>query len=268
MKKILAFSVLLLFCSGLFAQESTGSKDMKNFRFGGTVLPSLFWYKPDNLKKFASNGTVVKFGVLINGEYSFSGNFAIGFGIGLASSGGKMTFTDTTHYYFSDDALIKVTDTVTGKYAHYKLNNRTYNASYFLLPISLKMRTNEIGYMRYFFQPTLNIAVRKKVRANDDLTDFKNLVSTQQTNLDITKDMNFLRLSATISAGGEYYLSGSTALVFSIGYDYGLSNVVKGTSDYLLRADGGHKQHVPTDGSNLPQKFTQNGVILTVGILF
>jgi hypothetical protein len=268
MKKILAVSILLLFCTGLFAQESAGSKDMKNFRFGGTVLPSLFWYKPDNLKKFAANGAVVKLGVIINGEYSFSGNFAFGFGLGIASSGGKMTFTDTTHYYFSDDAIIHLQDTVSGKYAHYKLNNRTYNASYFLIPLSLKMRTNEIGYMRYFFQPTLNIALRKKVRANDDLTDFKNSVSAQQTNLDITKDMSFLRLSATISAGAEYYISGSTALVFSIGYDYGLSNVVNGTSTYLLRADGGHKKGIPTDGSALQQKFTQNGVILTVGILF
>jgi len=262
MKKILAFSILLLFCTGLFAQESSGSKEMKNFRFGGTVLPSLFWYKPDNLKKFAANGTVAKFGVLINGEYSFSGNFAFGFGIGIASSGGKMTFTDTAKYYFTDQSIVKISDTAsaiaTNKYDIYKLNSRKYNASYFIIPLSLKMRTNEIGYMRYFFQPSLNIAIRKKVLADDDLYSFKTKSTAQQTNLDITKDMNFIRLSATISAGGEYYVSGSTAIVFSIGYDYGLSNVVKGTSDYLLRMDK----------TALQQKFTQGGVVLSVGVLF
>jgi hypothetical protein len=250
---------------------------MKNLRFGGTVLPSLFWYKPDNLKKFAANGTVAKFGVLINGEYSFSGNFALGFGIGIASCGGKMTFTDTTRYFFNDDAIISLADTngLKKKYSQYKLNNRTYNASYFIVPLSIKMRTNEIGYMRYFFQPCLNIAFRKKVRANDDLitlpanwpnttaTSANSGQSANQTNLDITKDMSFIRLSATISAGGEYYISGSTAIVFSIGYDYGLSNVVKEKSDYLLRT-----APIGTTSTAVEQKFTQSGVILTVGVLF
>ena len=278
MKKILAIPFLLFICSGLFAQESSGSKDMKNFRFGGTVLPSLFWYAPDDVKKFNPNGPVAKFGVLINGELSSpNGKFAFGFGIGLASSGGKMTFTDTARYYYSNDALIKQADTVglKGKYSQYKLNSRTYNASYFLIPLSIKMRTNEIGYLRYFFQPGLTIGIRKKVLANDDLTTLPNnwpktsavgAQSANQTDLDITSDMALFRLSATISAGGEYYVSGSTALVFSIGYDYGLSNVVKGTSNYLILAPSSST----TGATNTPvqQKFTQSGVILSLGVLF
>ncbi|MFH1004753.1 MAG: outer membrane beta-barrel protein [Bacteroidota bacterium] len=258
MKKIFTFTILFLFSVTLFAQDNKGS-DLKNFRFGGTILPSLFWYKPDNLKKFASNGAVAKFGVLINGEYSFSGNFAFGFGLGLASAGGKITFTDTANYYFNDDAIISLADTtgLKGKYEYYKLNNRAYNASYFIIPLSLKMRTNEIGYMRYFFQPSINIGFRKKIRANDDLCSYKTKQPLQQTDLDITKDMNFFRLSTTMSAGGEYYLSGSTAVVFAIGYDYGLSNVTK-DSKYLIR----------TDSKPVEQKFIQHGVVLTLGILF
>jgi len=267
MKKVFTFSMLLLFSFGLFAQEA--KKDMKNFRFGGTITPSLDWYKPDNLKKFATNGTVTRFGVLINGEYSFSGNFALGFGVGINSGGGKMTFSDTAHYYFSDDAIIKVSDTVMGKYDHYKLNDRTYKASYYVLPVSIKMRTNEIGYMRYFFEPRLNVNLRKKVRANDDLTTLPKPGSStgqsvNQTDLDITKDMNFMRFSVTLSAGGEYYITGSTALVFSIGYDYGLSNAVQKTSEYLLRMQktGGEYK------SPVEQNFTQRGVVLTLGFLF
>ncbi|HEY4799199.1 MAG TPA: outer membrane beta-barrel protein [Bacteroidia bacterium] len=266
MKKVFTFSLLVLFSFSVFSQDGKG--DVKNFRFGGTVMPGLFWYKPDDMKKFANNGVVAKFGVVINGEYSFSGNFAFGFGLGIASSGGKMTFTDTAHYYFSDGAIIKMSDTVAGKYDHYKLNDRKYNASYFIIPLTLKMRTNEIGYMRYFFQPGLNIGIRKKVLANDNLLSYKTTQTAQQTNLDISSDMSFLRLSALISAGAEYYLSGSTAVVFSLGYDYGLSNVVKGTSDYLMRADNAHKNHLPIDGSYVKQNFKQNGVILSVGILF
>lgn len=266
MKKVFTGMLLLTLAISLCAQDKT---DMKNFRFGGTILPSLFWYKPDNLKKFEANGAVAKFGVMLNGEYSFSGNFALGFGIGLASSGGKMSFSDTARYYFHDDAIISLKDTngLKAKYDHYKLNDRTYSASYYIVPISLKMRTNEIGYMRYFFQPSLNIAFRNKVRAKDDLTTLPKQgafngagggQSANQNNLDITKDMNFIRLSATLSGGGEYYVSGSTAIVFAIGYDYGLSNVVQKDSEYLLR----------TDSKPVEQKFVQHGVVLSLGILF
>lgn len=258
MKKLFTIVTLISFSLTIFSQEK--SDNLKNFRFGGTVMPSLNWYKPDDLKRFAGNGSVFKFGVMINGEKSFNGNFALGFGIGLTSAGGKMTFTDTASYYFNDGNLIKHADiaALKGKWDFYKLNNRTYNASYFIIPISLKMRTNEIGYMRYFFQPTFNIAFRKKVRVDDVLHSNVSGQQVNQTDLDISKDMAPIRFSATISAGGEYYVAGTTAITFSIGYDYGLSNVVKTTSAYLIR----------TDKSGVKQKFTQNGVIITAGILF
>ncbi|MBI4947738.1 MAG: outer membrane beta-barrel protein [Bacteroidetes bacterium] len=264
MKKILSFSLLVLFCTGLFAQEKSGSKDMKNFRFGVTALPSLVSYKPDDLKKFEKGGTTFRFGVLVNAEYSFSGNFALGFGIGIGSCGGKIKFIDSTHYYVNDGEIIQVKDTsniLTGKIEQFLLKTRTYKASYYSIPISLKMRTNEIGYMRYFVEPRLNINIRKKVRADDDVVNWNSTNAVKEENLDITKDMALLKISATLSAGGEYYLSGSTAFVFAIGYDYGLSNAVQKESGNLLRT----KDNVVKP---LEQKFNQNGIVLSLGILF
>lgn len=272
MKKVFTFSLLLLFTITLFAQEAK-KDDMKNFRFGGTILPSLYWYKPDNLKKYSNDGSVFRFGVLINGEYSFSGNFAIGFGLGLGSAGGKIDFTgsskqDTVHYYSNDDSGILTLDDTTGlkgKFDHFRLISRTYNASYYLIPLSLKMRTNEIGYLRYFFEPRFNVGIRKKVRSDDKVANLKSGQSTTQKDMDITKDMSLLRLSVTLSAGGEYYVSGSTALTFSIGYDYGLSNVVQNTSDFLLKTPYASSDVKP---KSIEQKFTQSGLIICLGVLF
>jgi hypothetical protein len=263
--------MLLMFSFSLVAKAGDG--DMKDFRFGVTTLTSLNWYKPDNLKKFSSDGSVFRFGILINGEYSFSENFAIGFGIGLGSGGGKIDFTgsskqDTVHYYYNDDnGMLALADTngLNNKFDHFRLVGRTYNSSYYLLPISLKMRTNEIGYLRYFFEPRINIGIRKKVRANDEVISLKSNQSSTQKDLDITTDMSFMRLSVTLSAGGEYYLAGSTALTFSVGYDYGLSNVVQTDSDYLLKTPYASSSATP---KVIEQKFTQSGIILAVGILF
>ena len=275
MKKVFTGLALLLFSISLVSRAGDG--DMKNFRFGGTVLPSLYWYKPDNLKKFSNDGSVFRFGVLINGEYSFSGNFAIGFGLGLSSAGGKIDFTgaskqDTVHYYYNDDnGIMTLADTsgLKGKFDHFRLIGRTYNASYYIIPISLKMRTNEIGYMRYFFEPRLNVGLRKKVRCNDEVLNLKSNQSTSQKDLDITKDMSFMRLSVTLSAGGEYSLSGSTALTFSIGYDYGLSNVVQTDSEYLLKTPYASDSSTPNATPKpIEQKFIQGGLCMSVGILF
>jgi len=282
MKKVFTGLMLLTFSVSLFAGD--GDTDMKNFRFGGTILPSLNWYKPDNLKKFNKNGTVANFGILINGEYSFGSNFAVGFGLGLGSAGGKIDFNgpknDTVHYYYNDDnGMLAVEDTagLKGKWEHFRLNDRKYKASYYMIPISLKMRTNEIGYMRYFFEPRLNIGIRKKVRADDNVQAITTTTATPtnsmgtlsshdpQEDLDITKDMGFMRLSVTLSAGAEYALSGSTALVFSIGYDYGLSNSVQKTSEFLLRTPYASNSTTP---KAVDQKFTQSGLVMTVGILF
>lgn len=264
MKKLIVFCLFVSFISSAVAQDEGG--DFKNFRFGGTILPALYWYKPDDMNKFKSDGAVGRFGVLINGEYSFSGNFAIGFGVGIGSCGGKIDFSgksgkDSAIYYFNDDkGIISVADTagLNGEFEQYRLITRTYNSSYFILPVSLKMRTNEIGYMRYFFEPRFNLGIRKKIRANDNVVSLKTNQSSTREDLDITKDMAFLRMSATLSAGGEYYLSGSTAFIFAIGYDYGLSNIVQKDSEYLLRPDTGA----------VVQKFNQNGIILTLGFLF
>jgi len=260
MKKVFTISMLFLFSAAVFGQDAKGG-DIKNFRFGVTTLPSIMWYKPDDLKKFESRGAAFRFGVLINAEYSFSGNFAMGFGIGLGSGGGKINFLDSTHYFVKDDEIVEYpvpTDTVS---QHFMLSTRTYKSSYYTIPISLKMRTGEIGYMRYFVEPRFNIGIKNKVRADDDVVVWGETTALKQENLDITKDMAPIKMSVTISGGGEYYLSGSTAFVFAIGYDYGLSNVAHKTSDNLLRTKDG-------DTKVLEQKLAQNGLIISLGILF
>jgi hypothetical protein len=267
MKKV--FTVLMFLLLSIPRILHAGDDDMKNFRFGVTALPSIFGYKPDDLKKFDKGGSTLGFGVLINAEYSFSGNFAIGFGVGLGSCGGKIDFLDTVQYYVNDGDVLPLKSgkpdlsNATGKTDTFLLKTRSYKASYYNIPISLKMRTNEIGYLRYFIEPRLNIGIRKRVRADDDVVNLGSGSSNVVKNpdLNISTDMAALRMSVAISGGAEYKLSGSTALVFAIGYDYGLTNVAQGTSDNLLRIkDKTRKQ--------LEQKFFQNGVTLSVGILF
>jgi len=260
MKNLFTISLLVLFTFSSFAQDAK-SEDVKNFRFGVSALPALNWYKPADLKKFKNEGVVARLGVLLNAEYSFSGNFAFGFGIGITSAGGKISFLDSVGYKLDDDKMLAWNSNSTATSKTYLLKTRGYRASYFLLPVSLKMRTHEIGYMRYFFEPRFNLGIRKNVKADDEVDDWGSTSGNKQEDINISDDMSPLCLSVTLSGGGEYYISGSTALVFALGYHYGLSNTVQGKSENLLRTKNG----APTQ---LEQKFAQNGIALSVGILF
>lgn len=257
-KKFFPILITSLFTIGAYAQEN----ELKNFRFGGDLVTSLSWYKPDNLKKFASGGVTPHLGGGLTAEFRLASNFAFNFGLQIVSDGGKVTFTDTASYYFSNDGFITISDTngLMGKYEAYKLNERKYKATYFNIPFGIKMRTKEIGMMRYFLQIGFNTGIRKKVKVNDELTSLKTKQSTSQTDLDNTKDMAILKFSANFYAGAEYYISGSTALVFGLGYDYGLSNIVQKKSEYLLR-----NGNPPPP---LEQKFNANAVQLHIGVLF
>ena len=267
MKKVFTISLLLLFSASIVSRAGEDG-ELKNFRFGVTALPSVFGYKPDDTKKFEKGGSAIGFGVLINAEWSFASHAALGFGIGLGSSGGKIDFLDTVQYYVNDGDILKLKDNkadltgLSGKTDTFYLKTRTYKSSYYSLPIGLKMRTNEIGYMRYFLEPRLNIGIRKKVRADDDVINVGGSTNVvQNQDLNISTDMAAFRMSVTVSGGAEYAIAGSTAIVFSLGYDFGLSNVVQETSDNLLRIKD--KVRKP-----LEQKFSQNGLTLAVGILF
>ena len=70
--------------------------------------------------------------------------------------------------------------------------------------------------------------------------------------------MNFFKAAINVGAGAEYNLAGSTSLLISVNYLNGLTNVSKSKSDYMFR----------TDGTAYKQKFTNNAVSLSVGVLF
>ena len=272
MKKVFTGLMLLMFSISLVSRAE--GDELKKFRFGVTANASIYGYKPDNLKKFEKGGSKPGFGVLINAEFSFIENVALGFGFGLSAAGGKVDFLDTVQYYVNDGDILKVKDgkpwydgtglSASAKVDTFRLKSRTYKASYYTIPVALKMRTNEIGHMRYFLEPRLNIGIRKKVRADDKVINLNTAGSTsevQNADLNISADMSAMAMGFAISGGGEYTLTGSTAVVFSLGYDMGMSNVVQGTSENLLRIKDKERKA-------LEQKFNQNGLTLSLGILF
>ncbi len=297
MKKLLALASLVLLASSVSAGGD--ENEIKNFRFGLKVTPSLNWYKPDG-KILSKNGTAPKFGGGLILEFRLAKVASIQTGLQIDMDGGKIKYNNggfaapnanTVSYYYnnSDDVIEPYgltppspsnpanpsqdstnTYTFNQKFTLYQLNERTYKATYITIPLLLKLKTKEIGMMTYFGQFGINNSFRWSVKADDKLTALSgsNKGATEsKTKINISKDAAFYTASLAFGGGVEMNFSGSTSLLIGVNYNLGFTNVVKSDSDYLRR-DTNNATGTGSDLSQLPQTIKSNAVVLTVGVLF
>lgn len=288
MKKLLALASLVLLTSSVSAGGD--ENEIKNFRFGLKVTPSLNWYKPDG-KILSKNGTTTKFGGGLILEFRLAKVASIQTGLQIDMDGGKIKYNNggfaapnanTVSYYYnnSDDAIepygtTPPTDSTNlysfnQKYTLYQLNERTYKATYITIPLLLKLKTKEIGMMTYFGQFGINNSFRWSVKADDKLTALSgsNFGATEsKTKINISKDAAVYTASLAFGGGVEMNFSGTTSLLIGVNYNLGFTNVVKSDSDYLRR-NTNNATGTGSDLSQLPQTIKANAVVLTVGVLF
>ena len=263
-KTLSSGSLILLFIGNTIAQDN----ELKNFRFGLKVTPMINWMRPD-IKGLEKNGSSIKFGYGLMLEFRLNKVISFATGIGGDYDGGKLSFKDSASYYVFDDALItakeaatKITANDTLKLAHYLLKSREYTINYVNIPVTLKMKSGDIGGITYYGLFGGDIGIRTKAKANDETSSLKVPpgVSFDGKKVDITKDMGIIRINLNVSAGIEYNLSGSTSFVAGINYRRGFLSALKTESEYLIKGSTGatkFKQSAPTDA-----------IMLTVGILF
>lgn len=263
---ILFFSVKLL----------SYAQDDRKFRFGLQAQPAFTWYKPEDVKKFSSGGSKVKFAWGLNTEFRLTENIWFCTGLSINYDGGILNFTDSAKYYKNSDGYAELSAVKSADYKNYDvvlLKKRTYNVTYVTLPINLKMKTNEIGYFRYYGLFGLTLGFRAKATANDEGTEFRyasgaastsNLIyalpnnSYTEEKIINNSDMQIFRTGLNIGGGAEWNLSGNTSLVFGATYNLGFSNVLKGESKFLLR----------NNDSAVKQKANSQNILITIGVLF
>ena len=215
MKKL---TLILLFSSIIGIANAQKS----SFRFGLKATPTLAWLKPD-AKGLAADGSKLTFSWGFLAEYYFADNYAFATGVDIVGRGGKFTENDTAHL--------------------------TYNVKYLEIPLTIKMRTNEIGYMRYFgqfgFTPGINIQAKK---------DYES-VGSNQDDIDIKGTINDFNIGLAIGLGFEYSFGGNTALVVSAVFNNGFTDIDKSS-------------HLDGAGNVIGNKLISNFVGLNVGVLF
>ena len=95
-----------------------------------------------------------------------------------------------------------------------------YKLQYVEIPLGIKWKTEEKGYIRYFAEaPILTVGMRTQARGNIDGSE----VSTSDEN--ISPDVSFFNFQLGVGAGLEYAISQNTSLVGGLYFNAGLSDI-------------------------------------------
>lgn len=223
MKKILAVALILTSLNS-FAQTmdetQSGSGESKGFRFGLQFSPQLDWIKAQD-KHTTSSGVKFGFNYGLMADFSLASNYAIATGINISQNSADILYNDTLNMFnsFENDSFPQGTKT-------------SYKLQYIEIPLVLKLKTNEIGYMTYFGQFGLNAGINTKTRGTIDDPANKH----DQINENLGPDISPFNLSLNIGAGIEYSLSKSTAFVASFSFHNGFLDISDSVKDFKSKS--------------------------------
>ncbi|MBK6988834.1 MAG: PorT family protein [Bacteroidia bacterium] len=212
MKKLTIIVLFILTAFGSKAQSDEG------LHFGLKITPSIAWLRTDS-KEVETNGTKFGFCYGLITEFNFAEHYAFATGLDVTYRGGNLKSSFTVN-----DGT---TSTVT-------VTESSSTLQYIEIPISLKLKTNEIGSLTYFLQagvaPGFNIRARADIKSNSETTtlatgDKVNGPTFEANDEDIQENTNNLNFSMLIGGGIEYTLSGSTVLLVGLQFNNGLLDI-------------------------------------------
>ena len=307
MKKLSVLIILfsVLFTSHVHAQDNEVSekivveKDPAKLRFGLMGFSSVGWLAPENDRVISRDKVGLGFGWGLNAEIFINKTTSFRTGLSLSTFAAGLNYNDDTKvgapgykdvYYIAHDGEIEFqkwpdkdelpvitpagddpiySDTV------FKLTSRNYKLSYINIPLILKLKTKEIGYLTYFGEFGANLGVKTKSSVTEN--KFKKVWVDENGGFNHSSsesdagEFNFddgtqlIRAGVCLGAGAEYNFSGSTSLFFQVNWNYFMTNMMRKEEkdDYLRSFDTNSGNYERVNSKSIPGSIT-----ITIGILF
>jgi hypothetical protein len=159
-------------------------------------------------------------------DYYFTENYAFATEISVANYAGELIVKDSK---ITRGVIPAVSQDV----------NYIYRTQYVSVPLMLRMRTNEIGYFRYYADFGLDLALLVRAKAdinnssidlteinvnNPDKKDEYTIESNDNPSIKYNDDVAILRTAMVIGVGIQYKIFGNTLLVAGARYNKALNN--------------------------------------------
>ncbi len=228
MKKIIVVIILVFVFigSGIRAQE-------KPFVFGFKVAPNIGWMNPSS-DDYSSNGSKFGFSWGLLAEFYLMENYSLSSGINILFQNGALNYEDDLVDYGGLGELF-----------------RTYKFKYLEVPLTLKMKTNEISGISFFGVFGFGANILLSAKAKDTFLPADGGAAIKDE-MDFKSDLKSIRASMIVGVGAEFKMNGVTKLIAGINFDNGLTDVLK-------------NQNIAT---NVNHKSINNYLEFYVGILF
>jgi len=200
-------SRLILICLLFAAISSIPLNAQPKISLGLHADPAISWFSSDT-KLVTNNGAAAGFNFGLTFHKYFTQNYAFSTGISLLNVGGRLISSDTTKMEFQNF----ISTVLPGKPVTYKIQ-------YLSIPIGLKLQTNQIGYITFFSDIGLDPKVVVGGKAD--------IPSLKITNENATKELKTFNLSYHVTAGIEYSLGGTTAMVVGLNFDNNFLDITR-----------------------------------------
>ena len=273
MKKINTLILFSLLTTLSFAQAA--KTPTSKFRMGFKVSPNISWLASDN-GNMTVEGKSLQFGYGLNFDIFFAENYAIGTGLNINNTGGKYSYFAE----FTGDEVI-ATQTITNM-KQVGLISRDLRLQYLQIPLTFKMKTNEIGYITYWGQFGIGLNMNLKAISNDQIDYLSyqdnntfawttsNRESTSIDKNDIKNEVNIFSSNLIFAAGIEYNISGNTSILAGLTFQNGFTDALKG--DGVAKDSNTNSFMYNNDSNKSLQTFELSGlpnyIELNIGILF
>lgn len=206
--------LVILACISFFVH----AQDPHKLRIGFQFTPEVTWLKSKSIN-LENRRSMIGFNFGPVFDYNFGSNYAITTGVIISRSRGSLFYEDSTKFNSRPDYLYSSALTV------------DYNLQYIELPIAIRLKTNEIGYMTYFgvfgVVPAINISASG---------EFDEPAKESHIPESFSKDVSLPNLSMLISAGAAYSISTNTSAFFSVNFYNGLIDVTDNPKNYKTKA--------------------------------
>ncbi len=229
LKKAIPFllSLILILPISLLAQDNEvtittvapASKSSRSLSFGLQASMNTSWITSDN-KGYINDGLKVGLNYGLVTDFSLADNQNYYFSTGVVFVNTPVAMSSPGAYFLGN------TSAITGRFVESSTEALSYKLRYIQIPLSLKMKTAEIGYIKYFGQFGFTPGFRIRARKAGTITYDSGTEEVEE--VDASDDISNLRLGIEIGGGIEYNLTGNTNLVVSLTYNAGFTNILNG----------------------------------------
>ncbi|MDP4222644.1 MAG: porin family protein [Bacteroidota bacterium] len=179
----------------------------QNYTYGVYISPLISWFRTD-IDEVKNEGSRAGINLFITAERDLTKNWSFTMGLGYITSGGRLKSSQQSVFRFPDfTATVAAGEPV------------IYHIQYITVPVGLRIKTEEIGYIRYFAEFGLDPKVVVSGKAD--------IPSAHVKGERAMTEIRRFNAGYHLLGGIDYSINGSTSLILGLEFENNFFDITK-----------------------------------------